>query len=168
MLLKSLSDFTVITQFARNLALLVLILFFMYLSWVGIAQLVSRRLRAGWPRGRSSSRGMGKIFLLSTSFRPVLGPTQPPVHWLPRAISPEVKRLEREGDHSPLTSAKVKNTCTWIYTSTHTSSWSVARLVKHRDNFTYSCVFLLITFGLVDGYSWNLVMYDAIEATPPL
>jgi hypothetical protein len=32
------------------------------------------------------------------------------------ALSPEVKRLGREADHSPPTSAEVKNT--WIYTST--------------------------------------------------
>jgi hypothetical protein len=39
---------------------------------------VSEWLRAARSRGESSSPGRGKISLLSTSSRPVLGPTQPP------------------------------------------------------------------------------------------
>jgi hypothetical protein len=57
-----------------------------------------------------------KIFLFSTASRPALGPTQPPIQWAQRVISPGVKRQRREADHSPLTSAEVKNT--WNYTST--------------------------------------------------
>jgi hypothetical protein len=49
--------------------------------------------------------------------RPVLVPTQPPIQWVPGAISPGIKRPGREADHSPLTSAEVKEI--WIYTSTH-------------------------------------------------
>jgi hypothetical protein len=67
------------------------------------------------PRGRSSSPGGGRIFLLSMSFRPVLVPTQPPIHWVPGSLFPGVKRPRREADHSPPTSAEVKNT--WIYKS---------------------------------------------------
>jgi hypothetical protein len=33
-------------------------------------------------RGRSSSHGRGRIFLLSASSRPALGPTQPPIQWV--------------------------------------------------------------------------------------
>jgi hypothetical protein len=68
------------------------------------------------PRGWSSSLGRGKIFLFSTSSRPVLGPTQPPIQWVLGALSLGVKRLGCEADHSVPTSAEVKNT--WIYTST--------------------------------------------------
>jgi hypothetical protein len=46
-----------------------------------------------------------------TSFRPILGPIQPPIQWVPVALSPR-----READHSPPSSAEVKKTC--IYTST--------------------------------------------------
>jgi hypothetical protein len=49
----------------------------------------------GRPTGRSSSPGRGKIFLSSTSPRPVLGPTQPPIQWVPGALSPRVKRPGR-------------------------------------------------------------------------
>jgi hypothetical protein len=73
-------------------------------------------LRPGRPRGRSSSPGRVKIFLFSTASRPVLGPTQPPIQWVPGAVPPGVKRQGREADRSPPTSAEVKKT--WIYTST--------------------------------------------------
>jgi hypothetical protein len=40
-----------------------------------------------------------------------------PNQWLQRYIFPGIKRLEREADHSPLSSAEVTNVC--CYTSTH-------------------------------------------------
>jgi hypothetical protein len=93
-------------------------------------------LRAGRPRGRNSSPGRVKNFLSSTSSRLALGSTQPPIQLVSGALSPGVKRPEREADHSPPNSAEVRNT--WIYTSLpHTSSWRGASLVKHRDNFTF-------------------------------
>jgi hypothetical protein len=70
----------------------------------------------------SSSKGWSSIpsriknSLFSTLSRPVLRPTQPPIQWVLGALSPGVKRPVRQSDHSPLTSAEVKNT--WIYTST--------------------------------------------------
>jgi hypothetical protein len=73
-------------------------------------------LRAGRQRGRSSSPSRVKNFLISTSSRPVLRPTEPPTQWVPGALSPGVKRPGREADRLPPTSAEVKKT--WIYTST--------------------------------------------------
>jgi hypothetical protein len=82
-------------------------------------------LRAGRPRGRSSSPGRFKNFLFSTSSRSALGPTQPPIQWVPRALFPGIKRLGREADHSPPASAEVKKM--WIYTSTPPyASWRSA------------------------------------------
>jgi hypothetical protein len=57
-----------------------------------------------------------KNFLFSTSSRPVLGSTQPPIQWVPEALSPRVKRQGREADHSPPASAEVKKI--WFSTST--------------------------------------------------
>jgi hypothetical protein len=36
------------------------------------------------------------------------GPTQPPIQWVPGTLSLGVKRLGREADHSPPSSAEVK------------------------------------------------------------
>jgi hypothetical protein len=57
--------------------------------------------------------------IFSTSSRPALGPSHPPVQWVRGALSPVVKQPGREADHSPPTSAEVKKM--WIYTST--PSW---------------------------------------------
>jgi hypothetical protein len=54
-----------------------------------------------------SRRGLG-IFLLTTASRTALGPTQPPIQWVQEALSLGVKRPGREADHSPPSSAKVK------------------------------------------------------------
>jgi hypothetical protein len=48
------------------------------------------------------------IFLFS-ALRPALGSTQPPIEWVPGAFSPGVRRLGREADHIPPSSADVKN-----------------------------------------------------------
>jgi hypothetical protein len=49
-----------------------------------------------------------RIFLLTTAFRTVLGSTQPPIQWVPGALSLGVKRPRGEADHSPTSSAEVK------------------------------------------------------------
>jgi hypothetical protein len=59
--------------------------------------------------------GLG-IFLFTTASRTTLGPTQLPIQWVPEDLSLGVKRLGREADHSPPSSAEVKNV--WSYTST--------------------------------------------------
>jgi hypothetical protein len=67
----------------------------------------SDELRAGRP-GFNSRQGQ-EIFLFSTAPRPALGPTQPPIQWVPGAFSPGVKWQGREADHSLSSSADVKN-----------------------------------------------------------
>jgi hypothetical protein len=52
-----------------------------------------------------------------TTFRPALEePTQPPIQWKSGALSLGLKRVEREADCSPPSSAEVKNARN--YTST--------------------------------------------------
>jgi hypothetical protein len=53
--------------------------------------------------------GRGKrIFPLVSVSRPVLGPTQPPVEWVPGVLSPVGKtRPGRDADYSPPSSAEV-------------------------------------------------------------
>jgi hypothetical protein len=48
--------------------------------------------------------------------RPTLGPTKPPIKWVPGAVSPGVKRPGREVDHSLPSSAEVKKICIYTWT----------------------------------------------------
>jgi hypothetical protein len=65
----------------------------------------SDELRAGRP---GSIPGGGKISAYFTASRPTLGSTQPPIQWIPVALSSGIKRPGREADHLPPTSAEVK------------------------------------------------------------
>jgi hypothetical protein len=69
----------------------------------------------GLPRDWSSNPSRGKIFLLSTSSRQDLRPTKSSYSMGTGDLPPGVKRLRREADHLPPTSAEIKNT--WIYAS---------------------------------------------------
>jgi hypothetical protein len=57
--------------------------------------------------GIESRQGLG-IFLFTTASRTALGPSHPPIQWVPGALFPEVKRPGREADHSPPSGAEVK------------------------------------------------------------
>jgi hypothetical protein len=54
--------------------------------------------------------------IFSTLSGLALGFTQPPIRWVPGALSQGVKRPGREADHSPPASTEVKKM--WIYTIT--------------------------------------------------
>jgi hypothetical protein len=62
-----------------------------------------------------SRRRLG-IPVFSTASGTALGSTQPPIQWVPGALSLGVKRPGREADHSPPSNAEVKE-C-WSNTST--------------------------------------------------
>jgi hypothetical protein len=107
-----------------------------------------------------SGQGLG-IFLFTTASRPALGPTQPPVKWVPGALSQGVKRPGCEAHHSHPSSAGDKE-CVELYLhSLNTPSWRDARL-KHMENFTFftftssklnykdlACVKLLHSIGVL-------------------
>jgi hypothetical protein len=65
--------------------------------------------------GFESRQGLG-IFPFITASRQPLGHTQLPMQWGPGSLSFGAKRPGRESDHSPPSSAEVKNV--WSYTST--------------------------------------------------
>jgi hypothetical protein len=50
----------------------------------------------------------------TTASRTALEPTQPPIQWVPEALSLGVKRPRREADHSPPSSAEVEE-CVELY-----------------------------------------------------
>jgi hypothetical protein len=72
--------------------------------------------------GRGSFSGRDKRFSLLHNARPALGPTHPPIHWVPGALSPGLKRPEREADHSLPSSAEFKNSAA-ITPLPQKSSW---------------------------------------------
>jgi hypothetical protein len=59
---------------------------------------------------------VGSIIISSPGRPDRLEPTQPPIHWVPRALSPAVERPGREADCSPAANVDLKKM--WIYTST--------------------------------------------------
>jgi hypothetical protein len=79
--------------------------------------------------GINSRRGMG-IFLFTIASRTALGPTQPPIQWVPGAFSMRVKRPGREADHSPPSSAKAKERMELYLQSPNTPSWRGVQLKK--------------------------------------
>jgi hypothetical protein len=83
-------------------------------------------------------QGLG-TFLFTTASRTVMGPTQPPIRWVPGALSLGVKQPGHEADHSPPSSVEVKEVELYFH-SPNTPSWRGAQL-KHRDNFTLPFTF---------------------------
>jgi hypothetical protein len=68
------------------------------------------RWATGWTigvLGFDFRRGLG-ILLFTTASRKSLGPTEPPIQWVPGALSLMVERPRREADRSPPPSAEVK------------------------------------------------------------
>lgn len=69
------------------------------------------RLLAGKSRNRALIPSRSRRFFLLQSVHKGSGFNQPPVRLVPWALSPEVKLLGNEADHSPTSSAMVKSDC---------------------------------------------------------
>jgi hypothetical protein len=69
-------------------------------------------------------------FLFTTASREDLWLIQPPTQWVPGALSMEVKREGREADHSPPSSAEVKE-CVELYLHSTKYVFMALCLVKH-------------------------------------
>jgi hypothetical protein len=77
------------------------------------------------------------IFLFTTACIPALGPTQPPIQWVPEALSLGVKQSGREADHSPLSSAEVQECVELYFHSPTTPSWRGAQLKAQGQLYLY-------------------------------
>jgi hypothetical protein len=77
------------------------------------------------------------------------------------AFSLRVKRPKREADHSPPSSADVKNA--WSFISTPQYVFMAWCLVKHRDNFTFTYR-RNIQIVLIADYSNILVSSCCLDA----
>jgi len=70
-----------------------------------------------WATGvQFRKRQEGTSFFFAIVSKPALGPTQTLIQWVAGALSSEVKRPEREVEHSPPSTAHLQKT--WSYTST--------------------------------------------------
>jgi hypothetical protein len=87
--------------------------------------------------GFKSWQGLG-IFPFTTASRLALGPTQPPIQWVPGVLSLGVKQQEHEADHSTPSSAKVKKVSSYTSTPPILLHGVVLNEKKHRDNFTFT------------------------------
>jgi hypothetical protein len=75
-----------------------------------------RDCATGWTTGVQFLAGeVIEFFSFATASRPTQGPTQPPIQWVPLAVSPQVKRPGREADHSPPSCAAVKSACQYLH-----------------------------------------------------
>jgi hypothetical protein len=84
----------------NNLTMMMMIMMMMMIIIIGVL-------------GFDSRRGLG-IFLFTTASRTALGPTQPPIQWIPGALSLGANRQGCEADHSTFSSAEVKE-CVELY-----------------------------------------------------
>jgi hypothetical protein len=106
--------------------------------------------------GFDSLQGLG-MFFFTIMFRTALGPTQSPIQLVPGAVSLRVKWLGREADHSPPSSAEVKNA--WSYTPLPQYIFMAWCLVKHRDSFTF---YIYVIMKLVQRLDCSLDSWGSI------
>jgi hypothetical protein len=78
---------------------------------------------------------MKGIFLFTTASRTALGPTQPPIQWVPESLSLGVKRPGGEACHSPPSNSEVN--VRGAISPFPKFAFMVWCLVKHRDNFAF-------------------------------
>jgi hypothetical protein len=119
-------------------------------SSVGIAN----SLGAG--RKGFDSRQGHDIFLFFITPRQVLEPTQPPIQWMLGAASPGVERQGREADHSPPSSAEVKN----VKNDGAIPPFSLRLhgvvpnyVIKYRDNFIFFIFLAVYYINSVENFA---------------
>jgi hypothetical protein len=129
-------------------------------------------LRAGRPGERGSISGRGeRIFNVASVSRPTLGPSQPPVQWVPGVLFPGAKaRLGRDADQSPPSSAECP--C-WLRSTTpcrHMWQWVLLILnlgtrwrwvvsVTSRSHFSPEEIY----FSSLFLFSINVELHNAIQ-----
>jgi hypothetical protein len=90
----------------------------------------------GWTAGvRSQARATD--FSLFYSVQTDAGAHLPPIQWVPGVLSPVVNRQGREANHSPPSSAEVKNGGA-IPPFLHMASWNMLNKLGTRPNLPYS------------------------------
>jgi hypothetical protein len=119
------------------------------LLWAGELSQYSVLLRAGRPGNRSSIPGRGEMISpLTFVSRPSLGPTQPPVQWVPLVLSPRLKR----GRSVKLTTRLHLVPRSWMSRS-YTSSHPKRLRGVWWDSFSFLVLFFIHTYS---KFPWDL------------
>jgi hypothetical protein len=84
------------------------------------------------------------IFLFTTASRKALGPSQPPIQWVPGALSLGVEQLGSEVCHSPPCSAEVKNAWSCIFTPPLRLHGVVLSLKKAQGQLYFTLLFFTV------------------------
>jgi hypothetical protein len=96
----------------------------------------------------------GAVIFLITAPRPALESTQSPIQWLPGVLSPGLKWMGHEADHSPPYSVQVKNA--WSCASTpQQSSWRGTQLSTRITLYNVKCE---NNYDLI-GRLWHILSY---------
>jgi hypothetical protein len=85
-----------------------------------------------------------------------LGPTQPPIQWVPGALSLGVKQPGHEADHSSPSSAKVKECVELCLHSPNKPSW-------HGAQFKEEAQGKLFTMFRLSNIHLTLIKHDLIK-----
>jgi hypothetical protein len=105
----------------------------------GIAQWCIAGLQTGGSEVRVPA-GAGN-FLFTTASRPALGLTQPPIQWVPRALSLGVERPGRESGHSHPSNAEVKEYGNYTSTPHYAfMAWCWLKSTEISLTFTFNFV----------------------------
>jgi hypothetical protein len=101
------------------------------------------RLSDGFRTRQFHSRLGEDSFLLSTASRLLLGLTQPPIQWMPEALSPRTKQQWRDQEW-------------WNYTATPPYVFMTWCFIKHRGSFTFHLKLRICNLGFCEYDAWNL------------
>jgi hypothetical protein len=92
------------------------------------------------------------------------GYTHPPNQWVPGRISPRVKEQGRETDHSPPSSAKIKNGGVITPLPPYTFL-AKCQLLKHKGNFITT--FIICICMIYYQYAGEKQFYISIKSVRP-
>jgi hypothetical protein len=122
---------------------------------------ITTRLWAGRRRNLGSISGRGKK-CFSSSQRP----DRLWVHMASCSMVPEVKRPGDRADHSPQSTAVVKNPWrkhSWSYTSTSPNVFMLWCLTKHKNNFTLIGFEVLKVLVMKSSVFWDITPFSPLK-----
>jgi hypothetical protein len=88
-------------------------------------------------KGQASIPGRDKIVFFYIASRPDMGPTEPPVRWVPGTLPQGVKWLGHNANCSSLTGAEFKNDRVVLKYCINLSSWCSTEVSRGKSGIFY-------------------------------